>query len=135
MNPQKFRNSAGKPSETAETVAARCSTRHCHWRRVGSRAAADEGKKSVDRERLLLLYLPTPSVRVTTTCNKGKNAQTTVDFYFSFFFRSVLGLLSFVFGSLFFPSSGGGSDGCRSSGGHSRGWICQCLKASVWRRT
>jgi len=27
MNPKKFRNSARKPSKTAETVAARCSTR------------------------------------------------------------------------------------------------------------
>jgi hypothetical protein len=130
MNPQKFRNSAGKPSKTAKTEAARCSTRH--WWHVGSRAAANEGKKSVDRERLLLLLcLPTPSVRVTTTCNKGKNTQAAVDFYFSFFFRSLLNLLSSIFGSLFFPSSGGGSDGCRSSGGHSRGRICQCLKASV----
>ena len=35
MKPKKFRNSAGKPSETAETVAACCSTRHRHWRRMG----------------------------------------------------------------------------------------------------
>jgi len=30
MNPKKFRNSAGKPSETAETVAARCSCKTSH---------------------------------------------------------------------------------------------------------
>jgi hypothetical protein len=41
--------------------------------------------KSMDRERLLLLCLPTLSVRTTITCNKGNNAQTIVDFNFSFF--------------------------------------------------
>jgi len=56
MNPKKFRNSTGKLSETAETVAARCSTRHRH-----PRAAADEGSKPMDRERLLLLCLLTLS--------------------------------------------------------------------------
>jgi len=46
MNPKKFRSSVGKPSETAETAAARCSTRHRHWQRVGSRTDADEGNKT-----------------------------------------------------------------------------------------
>jgi hypothetical protein len=39
---------------------------------VGSRVTADEGNKTMDRERLLLLYLSTLSVKVTVTCNKGK---------------------------------------------------------------
>jgi hypothetical protein len=51
---------------------------------VGSRATVNEGSKPVDRGRLLLLYLPTLSVRTTVTCNKGNNAQTTVDFSFIF---------------------------------------------------
>jgi hypothetical protein len=50
---------------------------------VGSHAAADEGNKTVERKRLVLLCLPTPSVKVTTTCNKEKNAQT-VNFRFLF---------------------------------------------------
>ena len=91
MNPKKFRNSAGKPSETAETVAACCSTRHHHWWRMGSHATADKGNKTVDRERLLLLCLPTLSVKVTATCNKEKNAQT-VDFRFLFLCFSDLSL-------------------------------------------
>jgi hypothetical protein len=39
---------------------------------VGSRAAADEDRKPVDRERLLLPCLPPPAVRVTVTCNNKK---------------------------------------------------------------
>jgi hypothetical protein len=39
---------------------------------MGSHVTADEGSKTMDRERLLLLYLPTLSVKVTVTCNKGK---------------------------------------------------------------
>jgi hypothetical protein len=82
--PLKFKNSVGKPSETAEIVVARCSTHHRHWRRVGSRATTNEDSKPVDRERLLLLYLPTLPVRTTVTCNNGINAQTAVDFNFIF---------------------------------------------------
>jgi hypothetical protein len=55
MNPKKFKNSVRKPSETAETVAAHFSTCHRYWRRVGSRAATNEGNKTMDHERLLLL--------------------------------------------------------------------------------
>jgi len=36
----------------------------------------------MDRERLLLFCLPMSVVRVTVTCNKGKNTQTVVDFLF-----------------------------------------------------
>ena len=46
MEPKKFRNSYGMHSGSAETVAVRCSTRHRHWWRVGSRAAADEDNKT-----------------------------------------------------------------------------------------
>ena len=67
----------------AETVAARLPMRHRHWRRVGSRAA-DEGRKLVDRERLLPPFLPPPAVRVTVACNKNKNAQQAVGFIFYF---------------------------------------------------
>jgi hypothetical protein len=61
--------------------------------------------KSMDRERLLLLCLPTLSVRTTITCKKGNNAQTIVDFNFSFLCRSVLefaALFGFVILSIFF---------------------------------
>jgi hypothetical protein len=51
-------------------VATRCSTRSRHWRHVDSRAAADEGTKTMDRKHLLLLCLSTLAVRVTVTCNK-----------------------------------------------------------------
>jgi hypothetical protein len=44
--------------------------------------------KLVDRERLLLICLPTLSVRTTVTCNKGNNAQTAVDFNFIFLLGS-----------------------------------------------
>jgi hypothetical protein len=54
------------------------------WAREQQRAAADKDSKPVDRGCLLLLFLPTLSVRTTVTCNKGNNAQTTVDFKFSF---------------------------------------------------
>jgi len=47
--------------------------------------------KPVDRERRLLLYLPTPAVRITVTCNNKKYTQTTVGFYFSFLVKSALG--------------------------------------------
>jgi hypothetical protein len=56
--------------------------------------------KPVDWERLLLHYLPTPTVRVTVTYNKIKNAQTAVGFNFSFLYRSAPGpsfLLCFFF--------------------------------------
>jgi hypothetical protein len=46
MEPKKFRNSYGMHSGSAGTVAVRCSTRHRHWWRVGSRAAADEDNKT-----------------------------------------------------------------------------------------
>jgi len=36
----------GSPSGTAGTVAVRLPTRHRHWRRVGSRAAAGNSKKT-----------------------------------------------------------------------------------------
>ena len=54
------------------------------WAREQQRAAADKDSKPVDRGCLLLLFLPTLSVRTTVTCNKGNNAQTTVDFSFIF---------------------------------------------------
>jgi hypothetical protein len=41
---------------------------------MGSRAATNEGNKTVDRERFFLLDLLTPSVKVIVTCNKGNNA-------------------------------------------------------------
>jgi hypothetical protein len=96
-------------------------TRRRHWRRVGSRAAADEGNKTVDRKPLLLLCLPTTSIKVTATCNKEKNTQL-VDFrllflcfsdLFFFLFFSILDLLLstdrfFSFSFPFFSVSGGG---------------------------
>ena len=60
----------GSPFGIAGTVATRCSTRSRHWRHVDSRAAADEGTKTMDRKHLLLLCLSTLAVRVTVTCNK-----------------------------------------------------------------
>ena len=42
--------------------------------------------KPMDRECLLLLCLPTPSVRVIATCNKGRNAQIAIDFFFQICF-------------------------------------------------
>ena len=56
--------------------------RHRHWRRVGSRAADGKPEKQRGLERLLLLFLSSPAVKVTATCNKRNNAQTTVDFKF-----------------------------------------------------
>jgi hypothetical protein len=99
--------------------------RRCHWRRVGSRATADEGNKTMDQERFLLLGLFTPSVKVTVTCNKGNNAQTAVDFNFSFFAGPFSALL-LCLGLLFFPSSSSGrSGGCgRNVGGRS----CECRR-------
>jgi hypothetical protein len=67
---------------------------------MGSRAAADEDRKPVDRERLLLPCLPPPAVRVTVTCNNKKNAQKAVGFRFFFpdLFKDLCSLLSwFVF--------------------------------------
>jgi len=121
MNPKKFRNYVEKPSETAETAAALCSTRHRHWQRVGSRADADEGNKTGRSGTYSLLCLPTLSVRTTITCNKGNNAQTSIDFNFSFYVGSFSGLL-LCSGLLFFPSSSNGR-----SGGYGRSvgsWSC-----------
>ena len=80
--------------------------------------------KPVDWERLLLHYLPTPTVRVTVTYNKIKNAQTAVGFNFSFLYRSALGpsfLLCFFF---LLPMAdlvvGRELSGCRSGGGRLR---------------
>jgi hypothetical protein len=125
MEPKKFRNSFGMHFGSAKTVAARCFMRRCHWRRVGSRATADEGNKTMDQERFLLLVLFTPSVKVTVTCNKGNNAQTAVDFNFSFFAGPFSALL-LCLGLLFFPSSSSGrSGGCgRNVGGRS----CECRR-------
>ena len=50
---------------------------------MGSRAAVRYQKNNRDPGCLLLLHLLTPAVEVTATCNKGSNAQTTVDFKFS----------------------------------------------------
>ena len=77
------------------TVVARCSMRLRHWRRVGSRAAADEDRKPVDRERLLLLFPSLPAVRDTTTCNNRK--RTTQSILVLFFLDPIpLGLSRFV---------------------------------------
>ena len=46
MEPKKLRNSFGMHSGSARTVAACCSTRPRHWRRVGSSAATDEDNKT-----------------------------------------------------------------------------------------
>jgi len=85
------------------TVVARCSTRLRHWRRVGSRAAADEDRKPVDRERLLLPCLPSPAVHLPITC---KATQQHKQFPVLPFFRSAsASLLPLDF--LLFPSFSG----------------------------
>jgi len=123
MNPKKFRNSTGKLSETAETVAARCSTRHRH-----PRAAADEGSKTDGSGTSSSSLSSYAVVRATVTCNKGNNAQTVVDFNFSFCAGPFSGLL-LCSGLLFFPSSSSSRFGScgRSVGGRS----CGCRR---WER-
>jgi len=69
------RNTSGTAEIRAGTLVAHVPTRHRHWRRVGSRAAADGDQKSVDRERLLLPCLPPPAVRVTVTCKTQKKRK------------------------------------------------------------
>jgi hypothetical protein len=117
MNPKKFRNSTGKLSETAETVPARCSTPHHH-----PRAAADEGSKidgSGTSSSSLSSYAVDEGHR---HLQQGKNAQTVVDFNFSFCAGPFSGLL-LCSGLLFFPSSSSSIfGGCgRSVGGRSYG--------------
>jgi len=117
----------------------------------------------VDRERLPLLCLPTPAVRVTATCNNKKNTQTTVRFNFSFLYRSAFLSLLLCFESaslfllcsvsLFCPSSSNDwSGGCgRSIGSRRWGtgtavvlWAPLCVlaamegwpaRATVWRKS
>ena len=120
MNPKKFRNSTGKLSETAETVAARCSTCHRH-----PRAAADEGSKTDGSGTSSSSLSSYAVVRATVTCNKGNNAQTVVDFNFSFCAGPFSGLL-LCSGLLFFPSSLSSRFG--SCGRSVGGWSCRCRR-------
>jgi len=75
--------------------------------------------KAVDRECLLLLCLPTPSVRVIATCNKGKTHKQQLIFFSDLLLSLLLLWISFIAGQLvlgfvFFSSaSGGRSGGCR----------------------
>ena len=74
-------------------MAARLPTCHCHWRRVGSRAAARTGN-IVDLAWLLSFFLSSPAVKITVTC-KHKKTHTAVHFTFSFLSKSAFFLLHF----------------------------------------
>jgi hypothetical protein len=71
--------------------------------------------KPVDWERLLLFCLPMPAVRVTITCNKGKENTQAIDFNFIFSFPDMVLLPSQFFDLLFFPSSSGQFGCCGGS--------------------
>jgi len=79
--------------------------------------------KPVDWECLLLLCLPTPLVRVTATCNKGKTHKQQLIFFSDmllplFLLQIYFTAGQFVLGFIFFSStSGGRSGGCRGVGG------------------
>jgi hypothetical protein len=79
------------------------------WRRVVPRATASGGvwihappplkvAEPVDRGRLPLLCLPTPTVKITDTCNKGNNAQQQLILvlFFSFVLQICISLRSSV---------------------------------------
>jgi hypothetical protein len=81
---------------------------HRHWRRVGSRATADNPRKWAD---LPCFLLPFPSLPFSTGCKnhrylqRGKN--TMQSFRFSPLFSDLL-FSVFSFGFMLLPSSGGG---------------------------
>ena len=57
-------------------------THHRHWRRVSPSAAARNSNHQGGLVATSPLFLSSPAVKVTATCNKRKNSQTAVRFYF-----------------------------------------------------
>jgi hypothetical protein len=73
------RNSGSASSHAPPPLAARGFTRHRHWRRVGSRAAARKARKRVGLAQLPFLFPSPPVVTPTVTCKRTKT-QKIVDF-------------------------------------------------------
>jgi hypothetical protein len=57
---------------------ARLPTRHRHWRRVGSRAAAQKLGSRVDLAQFHLLFPSLPAVRVFITCKRVKHPNQLI---------------------------------------------------------
>jgi len=103
-------------------VAARCSTRHRHWRHVGSCAAADEGGKTSGLRTSSSSLSPYASGDLQ---NNRKHKQA-VDFNFFLCFQFVFLSLLLRFGSaslLVLPSSLFQATGWRMAFCR---WLCRC---------
>jgi len=101
----------------AGTVAARCSTRHRHWRRVGSRAAAQNAGKSRGQSQLPLFFPSSLPVRSNVTCKEEKNASKVSvlpPFQICFYFCFLSVFLSFFF---WFPLLCVAADDWEAAGG------------------
>ena len=117
-----------------------CSTRHCHWRRVGSRAVACNACKRVDLTCFLLLFPSLPMAMPWPA--KHPKSQQAIDFSVLFSFSDLVhsSLLPFqicltsVFSlppglifSCILSSLGGRSGGCVLSWS----WVCRVEMGTV----
>jgi len=111
--------------------------RHRHWRRVGSQTAARTNRETRQSSWLLLLFLSSPAVRITVTCNKRKTHKQQLILSFPPCFQICFSPFSFFifasfslqipFCSLCFKWSAVGPRDCWRMG------FCRvCAAASSW---